>query len=136
MRIFITAPFKKGENKDYIEKLCTSVRQSGFEDFCFVRDVEEYGESAQEGVSMIARAKEEVSKSDVLLLDYDGPATGRMIEVGMAYAMKKKIIVIVKGKDSQIPNTVTGVSDCIIKYEVLEDIIEPMSNLLKKWSIE
>ncbi|MEI7919199.1 MAG: hypothetical protein WCH65_03155 [bacterium] len=45
---------------------------------------------------MMQRAKEEVIKCDALLIDYDGPTHGRMIELGIAYAMNKKIIVITK----------------------------------------
>jgi len=42
MKIFITAPFRNGENKAEIETLCRLVNEAGFEDFCFIRDVENY----------------------------------------------------------------------------------------------
>ena len=55
-----------------------------------------------------------------------------MIELGMAYAMNKKIVVITK-KGTNIKDTVRGVIDRIIEYENIEDIIEPMSKLLSEW---
>ncbi len=78
------------------------------------------------------RAKEEVIKCDVLLIDYDGPTHGRMIELGIAYTMDKKIILITK-EGTSIKQTVRGVVDSIIEYKELEDIIEPMKILLSKW---
>ena len=42
MKIYITITFKGEENKDEIEHLCLAVRRGGFEDFCFVRDIENY----------------------------------------------------------------------------------------------
>ena len=128
MKIYITAPFRDWENKDEIEYLCSIIRKSGFEDYCFVRDekifVDEY--------EMMKRAKEKIEKCDVLLIDYDGPTHGRMIELGMAYAMNKKIVVITK-KWTQSKDTVRGVSDRIIEYEDIVDIIKPMSKLFLEW---
>jgi hypothetical protein len=77
------------------------------------------------------RAKEEIEKCDALLIDYDGPTHGRMIELWIAYSMNKKIIVITK-QWTDIKDTVKGVSDSIIEYSQLEDIIEPMAKLLSE----
>ena len=55
-----------------------------------------------------------------------------MIELGMAYAMNKKVVVITK-KWTHSKDTVRGVSDRIIEYEKIEDIIEPMSKLFSEW---
>jgi hypothetical protein len=42
MKLFVTARFKGDENKADIEKLCALVRAAGFDDFCFIRDIEGY----------------------------------------------------------------------------------------------
>ncbi len=123
MKIYITAPFK--ENKNEIEKMCSIIRESWFEDYCFVRDEKVFDDYHK----MMQRAKEEVIKCDALLIDYDGPTHGRMIELGIAYAMNKKIIVITK-RWTIIKDTVRGVSDSIIEYENIEDIFEPMKIFL------
>ena len=128
MKIYITAPFRDWENKDKIEYLCSIIRQSGFEDYCFVRDEKIFDDEYE----MMRRAKEKIEKCKVLLIDYDWPTHGRMIEIGMAYAMNKKIIVITK-KWTRIKDTVRGVSDSIIEYKNIEDIIAPMSKLFSKW---
>ena len=81
---------------------------------------------------MMIKAKEKIEECEALVIDYDGPTHGRMIELGMAYAMNKKIVVITK-KGTNIKDTVRGVIDRIIEYENIEDIIEPMSKLLSEW---
>ncbi len=128
MKIYITAPFKGEDNKNEIEKMCSIIRESWFEDYCFVRDEKAFDDYHK----MMQRAKEEVIKCDVLLIDYDGPTHGRMIELGIAYTMDKKIILITK-EGTSIKQTVRGVVDSIIEYKELEDIIEPMKILLSKW---
>lgn len=81
---------------------------------------------------MMKKAKEEVIKCDALLIDYDGPTHGRMIELGIAYAANKKIILITK-EGTPIKPTVRGVVNNIIEYLEIEDIIEPMKIILAKW---
>lgn len=128
MKVYITAPFRDWENKNEIEKTCSIVKKSGFEDYCFVRDEKIFNDEYE----MMKRAKKEVGKCEVLLIDYDGPTHGRMIELGMTYAMNKKIVLITK-RWTRIKDTVRGVSDSIIEYENIEDIIQPMAKLFSEW---
>ena len=128
MKIYITAPFRDWENKDKIEYICSMVRRSWFEDYCFVRDEKMFDDEYE----MMRRAKEKIEKCEALLIDYDGPTHGRMIELGIAYAMNKKIVLITK-RWTHIKDTVRGVSNSIIEYENIEDIIEPMKKTYSKW---
>jgi nucleoside 2-deoxyribosyltransferase len=132
MKIYITAPFKGSDNKTEIEKMCEIVKESGFKDFCFIRDVENYKKVFHNAYELMQRAKKEIEKCDALLIDFDGPASGRMIELGIAYALNKKVILITK-KGTAVKETVSGVTNNIIEYENLKDIIKPMSKLLSDW---
>ena len=132
MKIFITAPFKDGNVKSEIEEICSFVSKAGFEAFCFFRDIENYQKKFHNPRELMQRAREELLKCQALLIDYDGPASGRMIEVGMAYAAGLKIVLIMK-KGAAIKETVKGVADSVIEYENLEDIVEPLSALLRQW---
>ena len=49
MRIYITIPFKGGENIENAKCLCSLARKGGFEDFCFVRDVKKEFENSKNG---------------------------------------------------------------------------------------
>jgi len=128
MKIYITAPFRDWENKDEVEYLCATIRKSGFEDYCFIRDEKTFADEYE----MMRKAKEKIEKCEALLMDYDGPTHGRMIELGIAYAINKKIVIITK-KWTHIKDTIRGVSDSIIEYENIEDIIKPMVKLFLKW---
>ena len=132
MKIYITAPFKGGDNKQEIEELCALVKRSGFEDFCFIRDVEQYQKMFHDAHELMTRAREEIERCDALLIDFDGPASGRMIELGIAYALRKKVVLITK-KGTFVKETVRGVTDVVIEYEELTDIVEPMAQLAEAW---
>ena len=129
MKVYITAKFGT-DNKEEIEEMCALVQKSGFEDFCFVRDVNEKFQDAHE---LMRRAKEEIVACDVLLLQYDGPGHGRIVELGIAYALDKKIILITK-EGTFIKETILGVTDVVIEYNQLEDIVTPLSKLYSNWT--
>ncbi len=112
--------------------MCSLVRKSGFEDFCFIRDVENYEKVFDDAHELMERAKEEIAKCDVLLIEYDGPGHGRMVELGMAYAMSKKVVLITK-EGTFVKETISGVTDKIIEYKNLEDIATPLSQLFSDW---
>ncbi len=132
MKVYITASFRGADNKMAIEKLCDIVHKSGFEDFCFIRDVEKYQKIFKSPLELMQRAKDELEFCDALLMEYDGPATGRMIELGMAYALNKKIILILK-EGFPLKDTVAGVADHILYYHSLEDLVDPLSKIYLEW---
>ncbi len=133
MKVFITASFKEGKNKAEIELLCSLVKESGFQDFCFIRDIENYQKMFHDSKELMDVAKEEIKKCDVLLIDMTHKPTGRAIEAGIAFAMNKKIITIMK-KGTKIKDTTKGISNMIIEYEKIKDIIKPLSNLFNEWN--
>ncbi len=118
MKIFITASYKEGKNKNEIEHLCSLVNKSGFKDFCFIRDIENYQKIFDNPKELMEKAKSEIAKSDVLLIDMTHKPTGRAIEAGIAFAQNKKIITIMK-KGTKIKDTTKGISDAIIEYNKL-----------------
>jgi len=128
MKIFITASFQNGKNKKEIEHLCGLAKAAGFEDFCFIRDVENYKKIFDDVQELMRRSKNEINKSDALLIDMTDKPTGRAIEAGIAFTLDKKIIIIAK-KGTPIKDTARGIASVIIEYEVIDDIVIP----LKKW---
>lgn len=119
MRVIVTSSF--GDSEETIENLCLAVRLAGFDDFSFIRDIENYKKIFNDPKELMQRAKEEIEKSDALLVDMTDKPTGRMIEVGIAYALGKKIIVIMK-KGTEIKDTTRGVTDILIEYNEISDI--------------
>ncbi|MFC1656821.1 nucleoside 2-deoxyribosyltransferase [Patescibacteria group bacterium] len=129
MRVYIAVPFKGEENKKEIEELCLKVRKAGHEDFCFVRDIENYQNFFSAPHKLMQKSKKEIEKSDAFLINYNGPGTGIMIEMGIAYTLNKKVILITK-KGTKIRNSIKGVTSKIIEYQKLDDIIAPLSDLV------
>jgi nucleoside 2-deoxyribosyltransferase len=132
MKLFITAKFKGDDNKAEIEQICEMAHTAGFEEFCFIRDIEMY----QRGVftdphALMARARLELQKCDALLIDIsDNPSGGRIIEAGVAFGLGKKIIVLVK-KGIEIRVPILGIADHVIEYEVISDIQAPLAEIAK-----
>ena len=134
MKVFITASFKERKNKEEIELLCLLVKESGFQDFCFIRDIENYQKVFDDPKKLMDKAKEEIKKCDILLIDITNKPTGRAIEAGIAFAQNKKIISIMK-KGTRIKDMVRGISDMVIEYEDIRDIVKPLNSLFNEWNI-
>ena len=132
MKVFITASFKEGKNKAEIERMCSIVRNSGFTDFCFVRDVENYKKVFTDPKELMDRAREEISKCNALLFEATEKSTGRAIEVGIAYSLSKKIIVIMK-EGTVIKDTLRGVADAVISYREMGDLEYHLTKLNLEW---
>ncbi len=132
MKVYITASFKGSDNRVEIERMCSLVKESGFEDFCFIRDVENYEKVFDDAHELMQRAKQEIADCDVLLIEYTGPGHGRMVELGIAYALGKKVILITK-EGTFVKETISGVTDKIIDYKNLEDIVGPLKRLYLDW---
>ena len=128
-RIFITASFKGTKNKQEIEYLCKLVKSAGFKDFCFIRDIEHYQKIFNNPFELMNRAKEEIQKSDYLLIDMTDKPTGRAIEAGMAYSLGKKVVVIMK-RGTQIKDTTRGISTAVIEYDKIDDIVDPLAQII------
>ncbi|MFH1564473.1 MAG: hypothetical protein ABIC82_01340 [bacterium] len=131
MKLFITATFKHGENQSEIEHLCNIAKQAGFNDFCFIRDIENYQNFFDNPLEMMAITKQEIKSCDALLIDLTHKSTGRAIEAGIAYAMNKKIIVLVK-RGVLLKDTAKGITDIVIEYENIDDIVPELKKFLSK----
>ena len=131
MKVFITASFKNGENREEIEKLCTLVKETGFEDFCFIRDIENYQKVFNNPKELMERTRDEIKKCDLLLIDLTNKPTGRAYEAGIAYAYGKRIITILK-RGTEIRDTTKGISEIIIEYDEIEDIVIPLKEYYTK----
>lgn len=128
-RIFITASFQEGKNKQEIEYLCRLVKSAGFEDFCFIRDIENYQHVFEDPNTLMKRAKEEIEKSEYFLIDMTDKPTGRAIEAGIAYALGKKVVVIMK-RGTKIKDTTRGISTTVIEYDKIDEIVDPLAQII------
>lgn len=134
MKIYITSRFKNfSENKDEIEKLCSAVRGAGMQDFHFIRDIENYQPNFfKNQKDLWSAALKYLNECDALLIDIsDSPSGGRLVEAGMAYSLKKPIIVIVKN-GVEYKEFYEGIADLIIKYTDIRDISTSLGEFFSK----
>lgn len=119
----MTARFNdSAHNKQEIEAISKAVRDAKMEDFCFVRDVENYMHVFDDPKDLWARVYDELSASDMLLIEIsDRPSGGRMVETGMAYVLRKPVVAI-KRRGVDHHYVFDGVADRIIEYEDYKDL--------------
>lgn len=126
VKIYVTARYKGAENKGDIDTLCAAVRDADMKDFCFVRDVEHYKHVFDDPKELWARTYDEIGACDALLIDVsDHPTGGRLIEAGIAYALKKPIIVIKKPGVKYKP-FFDGISEKAIEYDDYKDLTQKL----------
>lgn len=126
-KIYITVSFDGTNNREEIEYLCSLIKKAGFEDFCFIRDIKHFKHVFDSPEELMIQTLGEVKKCDYLLIDMSDKPIGRAIEAGMAYALGKKIVVIMK-KGTAIKDTTRGIADVIIKYDNLEKIVQKLES--------
>ena len=61
-RIFITTSYEGDANKQEIEHLCGLISASGFKDFCFIRDIENYKTIFNTPIELMSKTKVEIEK--------------------------------------------------------------------------
>lgn len=126
MKVYVTARFAGANNKQEIEELCTAVREAKMRDFCFVRDVEQYKHTFDDPKQLWDRAYDELGSCDALLIDIsDQPTGGRMVEAGMAYALRKPVVVV-KKRGVHHKAVFDGIADTIIEYDSYKDLTKQL----------
>lgn len=132
MKVYVTARFKSNENRAEIEELCKAVQESGMEDFCFVRDVENYRKTFDDPHELWTRSLLEIRSCDVLLIDVsDAPTGGRVVEAGIAYALSMPIFVIVKN-GIEFKELYSGIATRIFYYDAYNDITPQLERYLRE----
>ena len=144
MKVYVTARHEAAsENKRDIEALCSAVREAGMTDFCFIRDIERYRHTFDDPKELWARAFDELAACEALLVDVsDQPSGGRLVEAGMAYALKKPVIVV-KRHGITHKKLFDGLASSIITYTDHEDLSKQLKKygdnrafgLVDKWAV-
>ncbi len=133
MRLYITATYRGADNRPEIERLCALVAQAGWETFCFVRDVEGWAHVFDDPRELMARTLAEIAACDALLIDLTEKPTGRAYEAGMAYALGRRVIVLLR-RGTPIKDTTRGIAAAIIEYDQIEEIVAPLRLLHTNWT--
>lgn len=132
MKLYVAVRFKGLENKSEVEEFCKAVKESGFEDFCFVRDVENYQKVFDDPKELWIRAKAEIENCDGLLVDTsDKPSGGRVVEIGIAYALNLPIFEANK-KGVTCKPVFKAIATDFFEYEDFNDLTSKLAELHQK----
>lgn len=132
MKVYIASSHKEAENRQQIEDLCAAVHEAKLVDFSFIRDVQHYKETIRDPKELWGKVYDEIGACDALLIDVSGhPTSGRLVEVGIAYALRKPVI-IVERVGTHHKELFYGVSSAIIKYKDMKDL----TRQLKKYATD
>ncbi len=123
MKVYVTTRHKGAENKHQLEALCKAVKSARLHDFSFSRDVEQKFASQKE---LWDRVRDEIGACDMLLIDVsDHPTGGRVVEAGIAYAMRKPVIVVQKLGVTH-KEVFDGIASKIITYKNYADLTQQL----------
>jgi nucleoside 2-deoxyribosyltransferase len=126
MKVYVTARFNGEENRNEIEALCKAVKNADMTDFCFVRDVENYKHTFEDPKELWQRSYDEIGACDALLIDVsDHPTGGRMIEAGIAYALRKPVITV-KKHGIHHKGLFDGISSTVLEYSDYKDLTQKL----------
>lgn len=132
MKVYVTARFKSAENKHEIDALCKAVKNARLKDFNFTRDVEHYEHTFDDQKASWDKVRDEIGTCDMLLIDVsDHPTGGRVVEAGIAYAMRKPIIVVQKPGVSH-KQLFDGIASKVITYKDHDDL----TRQLKQYDVD
>lgn len=126
MKVYIATSHKGTENKQHIEELCKAVHDAKMEDFCFIRDIQHYEDKIKDPKRLWEKIYDEIGACDALLIDVSGhPTSGRLVETGIAYALRKPVIVIER-QGTHHKELFYGVSSEVIKYKNMQDLTKQL----------
>ena len=120
MRFYVASRFDgSNENIQEINNLCSAIADAGIECFHATRDM--VGPFAGQKELWLA-ARKNIQECDAILVDIsDVPTGGRLVEVGIAYALNMPVYIIVKN-DIQYKSFYDGIATAIYKYDEINDI--------------
>lgn len=120
-KIFISYDFsKKDDFSDFHQQLTKFLKKEGNSVYSFVFDNHQKFKNHQD---MMSQALKKIQECDILIAELSNKKIGIGIEVGYAKALKKYIIYIRK-QNSKYSTTVGGISDLIIEYKDITDLIK------------
>lgn len=127
MKVYVAARFKGSDNRQAAEALCKAVRDAKLKDFYLARDVSDYEQISNDRKKLWDKVRDEIGACDMLLIDVTEPPTGeRVVEVGIAYAMRKSIIVTQK-RDAKHMGLFDGLSSTVITYKDYADLSKQLN---------
>lgn len=132
MQIFLSIKFHVDQqNRPLIEYIDQKSREIGHRLVCICKDVERWGDVSLEPGELMETTFLEIDKSELVLVEFSEKGVGIGIEAGYAYSKKKPIIAIGL-RQADLPNTLRGITDRVIRYDSREQLGKIIQSLLQE----
>lgn len=118
-------------NRENIEEILSLLESKGYETYCVVRDMEDWGDYQYQPEQLMKETFEQIDKADILLIEFSEKGTGLGIEAGYGYAKSKPIIIIAK-EGAEISKTLEGISTKIIAYRDINDLESKLHKVIEQ----
>ncbi len=118
------------ENKAHIDFVLNTLESLGHKLSFIQRDLEHWGEKQVSVQTLMQKTFEQISNSDLVIIDISEKGVGLGIEAGYAHAKQKPIKVIAQ-KNSDISATLKGISSSVYFYtsqKQLKVILQQLSS--------
>ena len=117
MQAYLAIKFHENHsNRKLIEQLSNSLLKMGIKSTIMTRDFEKWGSVKYTTKQLMDLTFKEISKSEILIVEFSEKGVGLGIEAGYAYANNIPVIVIAK-ENSPISNTLKGIAKRIVFYK-------------------
>jgi len=129
-KIFIAGPWRQKEHQIILESIRKILEKIGYKTVIGAKDIDNYGEIRIAGDLFWQKIVNKIKNSDILMADMRkvGTGFGRVIEVGIAKAFNKKVILLYPPK-FKTDECLEEAADKIIFYKNLDDIREKLKNI-------
>lgn len=132
MKAYLGIKFHKDmRNRELIKELSGILKSLGIESSIIVRDFESWGGNERDPKVLMAKAFEEIDRSDAVIIELSEKGVGLGIEAGYAAAKGKPIWVVAK-TGSDISNTLSGIAEKILFYNKPGDLTPQIKRLMEK----
>jgi 2'-deoxynucleoside 5'-phosphate N-hydrolase len=129
MKLFLSIKFHEdSSNAELIKNIIANAKSSGNELISIFTDYENNGEKNFTPSELMKITFEAINSCDAMVIEFSEKGVGLGIEAGYAHAKNIPIFVIAK-TDSDISDTLKGISKEIFFYESLNDLKEFFSKI-------
>lgn len=116
-RIYLAIKYHPDQqNRELIERLTAVLADLGWDTYCVVRDLENWGAISFPPRELMQLSLQALAASDAVLVELSEKGVGLGIEAGYAFAKGIPVITIARG-DRPLSTTLTGISIAAGRYE-------------------
>ena len=114
-QIFLSVKFEGNRNREIVETIETSLKNSGWHVFLPVRDVSAWGVSGLSHAEMMVAVRRGMMTSCFIVADATIRGHGIAAEIGMAFALMKPVIIFRVDATEPLSESLRGMASSVVE---------------------